>query len=121
MKQLLFSIICLLSFSFSAFAQTSETFDIATFQPPKGWEKQSSPDSVRFSIDDKSSGALCLITLLKSLPGPGNSKENFAAAWQLLVKGAVNVAAPGHLMHIFPAFRGARILWLDGKAFGKLG
>ena len=30
---------------------------------------------------------------MKSLPGPGNSKENFHAAWQTLVKGAVNVAA----------------------------
>lgn len=93
MKQLLIVIICFLSFSLSSLAQTSETFDIATFQPPKGWTKQSSPDSVRFSTEDKSSGAYCLITLLKSLPGPGNSKENFAAAWQLLVKGAVNVAA----------------------------
>ena len=93
MKQLLFLIICFLSFSISSLAQTSETFDIATFQPPKGWQKQSSPDSIQLSTEDKSSGAYCLITLLKSLPGPGNSKENFAAAWQLLVKGAVNVAA----------------------------
>ena len=93
MKQLLCVLICSLSFSVNALAQTSETFDIATFQPPTGWTKQSSPDSVQFSTEDKSSGAYCLITLMKALPGPGDSKENFAAAWELLVKGAVNVGA----------------------------
>ncbi len=93
MKRILFLIACILSFSASSFAQISETFDIATFQPPKDWHKQLSKDSVQFSTEDKASGAYCLITLLKSLPGPGNSKENFQSSWQTLVKGAVNVSA----------------------------
>ena len=92
MKQSLFLIFCLLSCTVNSLAQTSETFDIATFQPPKGWKKQASRDSVQFSTEDKASGAYCLITLLKSLPGPGNSKENFDAAWQTVVKGMVNVS-----------------------------
>ena len=93
MKSILFLTLCFLSFSISSLAQTSETFDIATFQSPKGWKKQARQDSVQFSTEDKASGAYCLITLLKSLPGPGNSKENFDTGWQTLVKGAVNVAA----------------------------
>jgi len=93
MKQILLLVFCFLAFSATALAQASETFDIATFQPPEGWEKQPSKDSVQFSTEDKESGAHCVITLVKSVPSPGTSKENFAAAWQTLVKKAVNVAA----------------------------
>ena len=93
MKQILLLIFCFLSFSATALAQASETFDIATFQPPKGWEKRPSQDAVQFSTEDKQSGAYCLITLFKSLPSHGNSKENFDAAWQSLVREAVNVSA----------------------------
>ena len=93
MKQMLLLIVCLLSFSATALAQASETFDVATFQPPEGWEKQASKDSVQFSTDDKKSGAHCVIVLLKSVPSSGNSKENFDASWQTLVKQGVNVAA----------------------------
>lgn len=93
MKPIFFLIVCIFSFSISTFAQTTETFDLATFQPPIGWNKQAVKDSIQFSIEEKASGAYCLITLLKSLPGPGNSKENFHTSWQTLVKGAVNVSA----------------------------
>jgi hypothetical protein len=34
MKQFSLVIVCLLSFSIGTLAQTSDTFDIATFQPP---------------------------------------------------------------------------------------
>ena len=40
MKPILVLIVCFLSLSANSFAQTTETFDIATFQPPKGWKKQ---------------------------------------------------------------------------------
>src|SRR5258708_3958589 len=92
MKQILLLIICLLFVPFCCFAQTSETFDIATFQPPKGWNKQASQNSLQFSTSDEAKGAYCLITLFRSVPGIGNSKENFSAAWQTIVKETVNVA-----------------------------
>jgi ABC-type oligopeptide transport system substrate-binding subunit len=92
MKQLLFVIICFLSFSVSSLAQTSETFDIATFQTPKSWHKQASQNSLQISTEDKANGTYCLITLFKSLPGTNNSRENFDAAWQMVVKGLVNVS-----------------------------
>jgi hypothetical protein len=92
MKQLLFVIICLLSLSISSVAQTSETFDIATFQPPKSWHKEASQNSLQISTEDKANGTYCLITLFKSLPGTKNSKENFDAAWETVVKGTVNVS-----------------------------
>jgi hypothetical protein len=93
MKQALFLILCFLSFSIGSLAQTSGTFDIATFQAPANWQKQATQNSVQISTEDKTSGAYCMITLFKSLPGTNNSKENFDAAWQTVVKGMVKVSA----------------------------
>jgi hypothetical protein len=95
MKQILLLTFCFLAFSTSALAQasaTSETFDIATFQPPKGWEKNTFPEKVRFSTEDKAGGTYCRIILLKSLPGPGNSRENFDTSWKTLIKEAGDIA-----------------------------
>ncbi len=75
-------------------AQTSETFDIATFQVPKGWSKQSSQNRFQISAADDAAGAFCMITVYRSIPGTSDSKENFNLAWQTVVKGTVNVAAP---------------------------
>lgn len=81
MKYVLFTAICLLSFVNSLSAQTTETFDIATFQPPTGWAKKAGPDGIQFSAEDKSSGGFTLITMFRSIPALANSKENFDAAW----------------------------------------
>lgn len=92
MKKLLFVTICLLTFSIGSFAQTSETFDIATFQPPKSWQRQPSQNAIQFSTEDKAGGTYCQITLFKSLPGTNNSRENFDATWQMVVKQMVHVS-----------------------------
>lgn len=86
-RSLPFLLIALTMLSASAFAQ--ETFDIATFQPPKGWQKQAGADAVQFSTEDKASGGFCLISLFKSVPSLGSSKDNFDAAWSTIVKEAV--------------------------------
>lgn len=91
MKQLIFAAICLLSLSPAAFGQTSDTFDIATFQAPKGWNRQVGENSIQFSIEDKSD--YCIVTLFRSIPGLGSPQENFDAAWGTIVKEAVNVSA----------------------------
>jgi hypothetical protein len=98
MKQLLLLFVCILSFSIGSIGQTSESFDITTFQSPKGWNKQSTQNSIQFSTEDKSS--FCLITLFKSIPGLGGPKENFDAAWSTIVKEAVTVSAAPQM---FPA------------------
>jgi len=94
MKQLPLLIVCLLSLSIAAISQTAESFDISTFQAPKGWNKQTSQSSIQFSTEDKANGTYCLITLFTSLPGLGAPKENFSAAWETIVKETVNVSAP---------------------------
>jgi hypothetical protein len=98
MKRSLFWSICVLALSISSFAQTSETFDIATFQPPKGWNKQAGADGIQFSIEDK--GSYCLVMLYKSVPGLNSAKENFDAAWSTIVKEAVTVSSAPQM---FPA------------------
>ncbi len=98
MKQILVAFICLLSIAVNSFGQTTETFDIATFQAPKGWNKQAGQDSIQFSTADNSN--FCLVTLFKSIPGLGSPKENFDAAWATIVKDAVTVSASPQM---FPA------------------
>src|SRR6187397_2477380 len=90
MKLILILIVCVLSLSVNSLAQAAETFDIATFQPPKGWNKQTGRDAVQFSVEDK--GNYCLIMLFKSVPGLSSPKENFDAAWSTIVKETVTVS-----------------------------
>lgn len=100
MKLLFFTTICFLAFSVIVSAQTPATYDISTFQPPKGWQKQTGADAVQFSIEDKAKGAYCLIMLFRSVPSLGNSREDFNAAWETIVKEAVTVSTPPQM---FPA------------------
>ena len=87
-------LISLLMMTVASFGQGTETFDITSYQAPKGWTKQTGAESVRFLMEDKAGGAFCLITLFKSLPGSSSPKENFDAAWETIVKEAVPVSAP---------------------------
>jgi hypothetical protein len=70
MKRLFVLFICFLCFSIASFAQVTETFDLATFKAPKGWNKQASQNSIQFSTANKED--YCLITLYTSIPGVGN-------------------------------------------------
>ena len=93
-RSIFFLLVGGLMFSANTFAQKQETFDIATFQAPKGWIKQVGTDAIQFSSEDKAAGTFCLISLFKSVPGLNGSKENFDAAWDTIVKEAVNPSAP---------------------------
>ncbi|PYT01990.1 MAG: hypothetical protein DMF63_03915 [Acidobacteria bacterium] len=86
-------LIITLILTISNFAQATETFDISSFQPPKGWAKQVGTDAVQVSIEDKTAGTFCLISLYKSVPGLDSPKENFDAAWSTIVKENVKVSA----------------------------
>ena len=113
MKRSLGILVSLLVLALSALAQGMETFDISSFQPPKGWTKQVGADAVRFSIEDKTGGAFCLISLYKSVPALGSTKENFDAAWATIVKEAVPVTAP----EMVPADNKGE--WLVAGGFGS--
>ncbi len=72
-------------------AQTRSTFDVATFSPPSGWKKQLSENAVQYTTEDTKTGTSCIIMLTKATPGLNDSKANFDAAWQSLVKEMVTV------------------------------
>ena len=93
MRHSLLFLALIFSLTGASMAQTIETFDIATFKSPKAWNREVTESSIRFSTEDKATGGACLITLFKSIPGVGDSRENFDAAWELLVKDTLNVSA----------------------------
>ena len=63
-----------------------QTFDIATYTPPKGWKREATDAAVQFIHQDSVKGTYCIIMLMKSLPGTSVPKQNFDTAWQTLVK-----------------------------------
>ncbi len=69
-----------------------QTFDITTFTAPKGWKKQTTESTVQLSKEDAAKGTYCIITLMKAVPGTPNSKENFDAAWESVVKQMVTTS-----------------------------
>ncbi len=89
----IFTFLCALCVFMGNIAAQSETFDISTYIPPKGWKKDKSESAVQFSKEDAAKGTYCMITLLKAVPGTANSKENFDAAWDNVVKEMVKVTA----------------------------
>jgi hypothetical protein len=89
----IFLILCALCVFAGDISAQSETFDITTYIPIKGWKKETSTSAVQFSKEDATKGTYCMITLLKAVPGTANAKENFDAAWDNVVKGMVKVTA----------------------------
>ena len=72
----------------------SETFDLTTYTPLKGWKKQPTESAIQFTKEDAAKGFYCMITLFKAVPATPNSKENFDIAWTSVVKEMVTVATP---------------------------
>ncbi len=85
--------ICYLLFAVIILHAQQQTFDITTYTPPKAWKKQATESSIQFSKEDATTGTYCIIMLMKAIPGTENSKENFDAAWQTLVKEMVTVSS----------------------------
>jgi len=83
---------CLLIFSVCLFAQ-KESFDLATYSAPKGWKKEKTESSVSFGKEDAKKGSYCLFILYKSVSSTGNSKNDFDAAWESIVKDMLPEAA----------------------------
>src|SRR5690242_16654934 len=76
-----------------SFSQT-ESFDIITYSSPIGWKKENTTSAVQFTKQDDAKGTYCMITVMRSVPGSANSKNNFDAAWETVVKEMITVSAP---------------------------
>jgi hypothetical protein len=76
-------------------AAQQQTFDLATYTVPKTWKKQTAAGTVQFIQEDAAKGDYAVISVLKAVPGAADSKYNFDAAWETVVKEMVTpTAAP---------------------------
>ncbi|MCC7306876.1 MAG: hypothetical protein IT173_04875 [Acidobacteria bacterium] len=86
MKKIFLLAVHSLLFTPLLFAQTG-TFDIATFVPPAGWQRQEANGSLSFHTSKTVGGltSLCHISLYPSGPSSGSVSEDFKRAWNNLV------------------------------------
>lgn len=93
MKRNLFLLFCLLIVSVSSPAQSRETFDIATFQAPAGWNKQVKESTLFLSTSDTKKGTFAMITLYPSGKSTGNSSADFDTDWRRLIQGPLSISS----------------------------
>src|ERR1044071_9296619 len=91
MRQLLLLTVCFLSFFVSSSAQIPDTFDIATFQPPPRWKRQTKDGVLIFSTLNEQKGTYAMITLYGSGESSGNAKSDFNSEWQQFVVGQLGI------------------------------
>jgi hypothetical protein len=95
----------LLSAGAQAFAQ-AETFDMITFTPPKGWERNEFKDRVTLLKPDRS----CMVAVYESRESTGSGETDFKSEWQERVAKQFNTAAVPSRQDALPAEGG------DGEA-----
>lgn len=83
MKRLLLSawVLC----SSAAFAQT-ENFDIATFIPPAGWQRESVDFAASYVTTNTKTGGWCRISVYKSIESSGDPIADFNSEWTALAE-----------------------------------
>jgi hypothetical protein len=93
MKHLLILTVCFLFFIVTP-AQTLETFDIATFQAPRGWTKEVKDGALIYSTSDKQKGTYAMIVLYTSGKSSTNPKTDFETDWRQFASGIGVKASP---------------------------
>jgi len=69
----------------SVTAQVTESFDLASYRPGKGWKKETTRDFVSFTKTNTTTGGYCVIAVYKSIPSSGSVDQDFANEWKTLV------------------------------------
>lgn len=73
-------------FPYSLLAQ-KETFDLVTYTPPQGWEKQIKENLMLYTITDKKNNSWCQVGIVKSTNSKGSIEADFKSEWnELAVK-----------------------------------
>jgi hypothetical protein len=91
MKKTLSCIIFFSALCSNLLAQGSETFDIATFNPPAGWTKQAKDNGLIFTTSDKQKNTFAMIILFHSDASADDPKRDFDADWLQFIVGAFGV------------------------------
>ena len=84
MKPILFLIVFFLCLSANSFAQ--ETFDIATFQPPTGWQRHEKDGVVVYRTVTDEKRMYAMIVLFPSSGSSGDAKSDFESVWAEFVR-----------------------------------
>jgi len=83
----------------SAVAQQKESFDLATFTVPNGWQKVSSTaDVVSYAVTDNQEGTYCQIGIYKSTGSKGSVQSDFQSEWQELIVKTYRTSTPATLV-----------------------
>src|SRR5215213_6259229 len=77
-------LLLLMVISSNCLSQT-ETFDIVTYAPPKGFRKDMKNGVITYSSVNASSGGFCVIAIYASTPGTGDPQKDFKKDWNELV------------------------------------
>ncbi len=62
-----------------------ESFDLASYIPPKGWKKEVQPMMVTYSTTDKKNNTWCQLGIIKSVASKGSIDLDFDSDWQELI------------------------------------
>src|SRR5688572_23951516 len=68
----------------SLLAQT-ETLDLVTYSPPKGWAKEVRETGVAYTAVNENNNTWCQIIIMKSTASKGGIEEDFESEWQDLI------------------------------------
>lgn len=91
MRQIPIHIFCIFAFSSVLYAQSPDTFDIATFTPPAGWTKEVRDGGVVYSTADKPKNSYAMIVLYRSEKSSGVPKADFDTDWRQFAAGAFGI------------------------------
>jgi hypothetical protein len=75
----------LLAIHLSTFAQQRQTFDLASFIPPQGWQNEEKDFATSYVTTNNISGGWCRITLYKSLTSSGDAVTDFRNEWKNII------------------------------------
>jgi len=92
MKKLIILLTIILMNSICSLAQKPEVYDIVTFIPPKGWEKESKENALVLGRND-GNGGMAIIAIYKSSPSLKDCKINFDLSWARLVNKMVTISS----------------------------
>ena len=74
----------MLIFNSNCSSQT-ETFDIATYTPPKDWKKTAGNGVVSYTNVNTTTGTFCVLAMYASTASLGDAQKDFKTEWQDLV------------------------------------
>lgn len=93
-KFLLLIVSC--AFVVTLHAQT-ESFDLVSYTPPAGWQKEVRENLVLYSIIDQQKKTWCQIAIVKSTISKGTIEQDFESEWNELVVKNYNPSEPPQL------------------------